>query len=75
MSSNQEENDSRQRFERNPDTTLFVGGIDEILSESDFLKAFEPFGKIVDYTLLSGKKFELFNFKNFKGVVSFNMKR
>ena len=64
MSSNKEEvkGGGSSRFERNPDTTLFVGGIDEDMPEEEFLKAFEPFGHIVDHTILSGKKFFFFFF-------------
>ena len=64
MSSNKEEvkGGGSSRLERNPDTTLFVGGIDEDMPEEEFLKAFEPFGHIVDHTILSGKKFFFFFF-------------
>lgn len=49
-------NNGKEQIKREPDKTLFVGGIDELVTEEQFKSYFEPFGKIVDLKLLSGRK-------------------
>lgn len=46
----------KEQIKREPDKTLFIGGVDELVTEEEFKGYFEPFGKIVDIKLLSGRK-------------------